>query len=138
VVSGGTTPGFIRWQWAARDLYTEVWTDYSATSTITGWTTFTTKKIYYKKIGRLVHVVFDIAGTSNSTSTSFTLPDNNADVIARILMVVTDNGAAQAGNAAMAVGANTVACRVGYGTAGGSWTNSGTKQVQGILVYRAE
>ena len=34
------------------DMVTSVpWTDYSATSTIVGWTSYTTKEIWYKKIG---------------------------------------------------------------------------------------
>lgn len=50
------------------------WTDYSGTSTFTGWSSFTRKNFYVKRIGSTVHVSFDILGTSNSTTTSITIP----------------------------------------------------------------
>jgi len=138
VVSGAGTPRLIKEQWAAGDLYTEVWTDYSATSTVSGWAATPTVKIFYKLVGRDVRVTVDITGTSNSTSTSFTLPYTNADVVQRGVIVVTDNGTAQAGNFGMAISSSTVAVRVGYGTAGGSWTASGTKAIQLSFTYRME
>jgi hypothetical protein len=36
------------------DLYQVSWTDYSATSTIVGWSSFTEKFIYYKKRTRQI------------------------------------------------------------------------------------
>jgi hypothetical protein len=64
------------------DLYTVTWTDYSGSSTIVGWTT-PTAKIRYKKIGKLVWVQYQITGTSNAGTTSFTLPfANNASIAA--------------------------------------------------------
>jgi hypothetical protein len=50
------------------------WVDYSATSTIVGWSSFTAKKIRYRVVGKLVFVTAQLTGTSNSTTTSFTLP----------------------------------------------------------------
>ena len=47
------------------DMVTSVaWTDYSATSTIVGWSSYTTKSIFYKKIGKLVFVQFVISGVA--------------------------------------------------------------------------
>ena len=60
------------------DMVTSVaWTDYSGTSTIVGWASYTTKVIEYKKIGKLVFVNFTIVGTSggdDGTVATFTLP----------------------------------------------------------------
>src|SRR3990167_5861782 len=50
------------------------WADYGGTSTITGWSSFTNQKIFYTKVGKLVFVAFDLNGTSNATTVSFTLP----------------------------------------------------------------
>jgi len=50
------------------------WTDYSTISTITGWSPFTQKTIKYMTIGKLAHVQYHISGTSNSATTTFTLP----------------------------------------------------------------
>lgn len=52
------------------------WTDYSGTSTIVGWSSYTNKELGYKKIGKLVFVAYRILGAGNSTSISFTLPYN--------------------------------------------------------------
>jgi len=62
------------------------WVDYSATSTIVGWSSFTTKIIKYRVLGKQVFVYCVINGTSNSTTTSFTLPNN---VISENLVTIT-------------------------------------------------
>lgn len=53
------------------------WIDYSATSTIVGWSSFTDKNIYYRIINDHCFVQFGLSGTSNSTLITFTLPFNN-------------------------------------------------------------
>jgi hypothetical protein len=56
------------------------WTDYSATSTIVGFTVYAVKKIQYKKIDATTMIVqFQIESTAangSGTATSFTLPFN--------------------------------------------------------------
>ena len=111
------------------------WTDYSATSTIVGWVSFTTKVIMYKKIGKLVFVQYNLIGTSNSTSTSFTVPTNNDSyVLYSNSGVAGDNGGARvAGMVYMASGTNVVGL---YDTVDGtSWTASGAKTAQGQFCY---
>lgn len=117
---------------------TDNWQDYSGTSTITGWTTYTTKKIYYKRLGKQIWVTFNIAGTSNATSVSFTLPyasDNVSLIYGGAMVTVQDNGTTKttACAAKLAANASTVNCYTDMST--GSWTNSGTKQVAGTFVY---
>lgn len=70
--------------------------DYSDTSTITGWSSFSTKVILYKVIGKMVFVEFNIAGTSNNTAAQFTLPYARAGGEARLpAAVIADNGSYQ-------------------------------------------
>jgi len=58
------------------------WIDYSATSTIVGWSSFTSKFIFYKIIDNYCFVDFYISGTSNTTTINFTLPFNNTSSFA--------------------------------------------------------
>lgn len=59
------------------------WTDYSSTSTITGWSSFGKKYILYKKIGNLLYVRWDLDGISNATSATFTLPYSSVSSVGR-------------------------------------------------------
>jgi hypothetical protein len=117
------------------DVYTTAWTDYSASSTVTGWSSFTSKFIYYKKIGKLVFVQFRITGTSDSTATSFTLPNSVGNYTRPSAIIrAADNGAyTAAGLAEMPENGNIVFC---YPlAAGGNWTASGNKNIMGQLFY---
>jgi len=58
-----------------------VWANYSAVSTIVGWSSFTTKLIYTKKIGKTVFVSFFLHGVSNATTISFTLPYKSSNTL---------------------------------------------------------
>jgi len=109
------------------------WTDYSATSTITGWGSFTSKEIYTKKIGDKVFVQFRIVGTSNATSASFTLPyqANSNPLYSEISVTYSDNGSTLAlGRGYLQGGTSTL-------NVGISFTNSGTKQISGQFFYEA-
>jgi hypothetical protein len=119
----------------ANDVYTEAFTDYSATSTIDGWSSYTTKTLHYKKVGKTVFVYFNFLGTSNSGSTTFTMPYNNTSVtVARFVYRSQDNGGALvAGAGQMAGGSGSV---VLYSDMGGSlWTSSGQKAAFGQFFY---
>ena len=117
------------------DMVTSVaWTDYSATSTIVGWTSYTTKSIFYKKIGKLVFVQFVISGVSDDTVATFTLPyTQQGDVQLQRVIRVLDNGTNAAGIAILPASSAIVTC---YDTVGGStWINSGNKYVIGQFWY---
>ncbi len=122
----------------SHDLFTVAWTDYSGTSTVTGWTSFTTKVIRYKKVGKLVFVEFTLDGTSNATSASFTLPYATASSPATTSFAIgltIDNGSAAttSGRGDMA----TLTCTLTPNNAGGNWTASGQKLVRGQFFYEA-
>lgn len=121
-----------------QDVYTVAFTDYSSTSTVVGWSSFTTKRLYYKKIGKLVFVEFQFNGTSDSTSTSFTLPFTpSSNITFRIAAKASDNGVSLATPASgtVTLSSTTVSFSSDYASAG--WTASGTKSLNGQFFYEA-
>jgi len=119
-----------------------VWADYSAVSTIVGWSSFTIKKIYTKKIGRTVFVAFAISGTSNATNVTFTLPYTSSSVTdlqqANAMASAKNNGSFLTAAAPCTIlsSTSTATCYPSYPT--GSWTDSGAKEVFGTLIYESE
>jgi hypothetical protein len=121
---------------AAGNIYTTVWTAYHDSSSITGWSSYSTKEIWYKKVGELVFVWFDLNGTSNSTSTSFTLPhSNNSDVLLSSFLVAQNNGSWSASWCSMSTSSSTVTCYPSVGGGSTSWTSSGSKTARGHFVF---
>lgn len=121
---------------AALSDYT-TWTDYSSTSTVVGWSSFSNKQIAYSVIGNTVFVRFFIGGTSNSTSATFTLPFATTTLITtgvNSLTYASDNGGA-AGVGIMDTPSGT-ATFVGYkNVAENAWTASGIKVIIGQFFY---
>ena len=75
------------------------WVDYSATSTIVGFASFTTKQIYYKRIDtNLIQVKGHLSGTSNGPLLNFTIPFTSANNIQNIgISGIINNNGVQAG-----------------------------------------
>lgn len=69
------------------------WIDYSATSSILGWSNFTAKQIRYRIVGKQMFVSFYLSGTSNSTGANFTLPNQNKNIEQLMVMYGVNNGA---------------------------------------------
>jgi len=119
------------------DALQGVWTDYSATSTIVGWSSFTTKLIYYKKIGNTVLVNVNILGVSNTTGVTLTVPYTSKNTTNQIYFgcsYAIDSGSATTGGV-LVLPANS-AVVTGYSTvAGAAWTNSGNKAIHGQFWY---
>jgi hypothetical protein len=116
--------------------------DYSLLSTIVGWASFTSKKIYVKKIGKTVIVQFYISGTSNASGTTFTVPYAavaNPDYGGIGCANCADNGTSQAHPAMSFIPASSTQVTVSkdFTGSGSDWTNSGTKRIAGTLVYEA-
>ncbi len=119
------------------DVYTTVFTDYSGTSTVVGWSSFGTKLIFYKKIGKVVFIWFSLAGTSNATNATFTLPFSvNASIGINHIIRSSDNGgSAVAGIANTGASSSTVTL---FSTvAAAAWTASGAKNIEGFFSYQA-
>jgi len=119
----------------AQDCFTEDWTDYSATSTIVGWSSFTQKVIWYRRIGRLVHVTFDLEGTSNAADVSFTLPFTVVAVPAFSAVHIWNNGVTSATPGCLAFSGSTASIYRDWTGAGGGWTASGTKGTRGQFYF---
>ena len=108
------------------DVYTNAWSDYSATSTIVGFSSVGTKSIRTKKVGKTVQFSIYIAGTSNATGFTATMPyaiDTN-DQGQFIGRASDNNGVTVAGVAAMS---SSTMIFYKDATGAGNWTNSGTK-----------
>jgi hypothetical protein len=115
------------------NIYTVPWTDFSTTA-ITGWASYTTKHLRYKKVGSLVFVTFFIEGTSNSTSTHFTLPfRNNGLVHVSVPGQTRNSGFFDLGVTEVSSDSKTAVCYKLIG--GGTWTASGIKRVAGQFFY---
>jgi len=120
------------------DAYTVVWTDYSDSSTITGWNSYTYKEIYYKVIGKLIFVSFHIYGTSDSTSASFTIPytvSNNPSTvnIGQVVIPVVDNGSSAFGFIYADKNTSVIYAVPSVSGAYDDWTSSGNKRIRGEI-----
>lgn len=103
------------------------WVDYSATSTIVGWSSFTVKQIRYRVIGKQLFYQVRLSGTSNNLNTTFTLPNSCVNIIPSSPIRITNNGTNAVGLFEISIGSSTVICYTNV--AGASWTASGTKSV---------
>ena len=124
------------------DLYTVAWTDYSGTSTVTGFTgALSANVLRYKKVGKLVFVSYDIGGTSNSSSFSFTLPItavNTSNSFGNASAGTIDNGTQTSTPGRMVLPANSSTVIVQKDFSGSNnWTTSGTKRSTGSFWYEA-
>ena len=120
-----------------------VWTDHTSSSTITGWSSFTTNRkwIFVKVIGHTLHCAYHLEGTANATSRSFTLP-NTLDHFAVVdysnwNAYCYNNGSTDTtpGLCRVSAGTNTVNV---YRGLGGSWTGSGGSIIAGSFTIPIE
>lgn len=108
-------------------------TDYSATSTIVGWTSFTSKVLTYLKIGKLVFVIFNFDGTSNDVVVTATLPFAASGSLFD-LSTARDNGGALT-PCRIQISGSTLTVFPNMTAAANAWTNSGTKSARGHFFY---
>lgn len=114
------------------------WIDYSATSTIVGWSSYTTKKLQYKLIdSNLMVVQFNIEGTGSGTSTTFTLP-YSASTWARQYFVYhsLNNNTTQASSICYVDASSSSMVFSMTASTGGtnSWANATTRHIHGIIL----
>lgn len=88
------------------DIYNTAWTDYSSVTSLTGFSSTTRKVLSYKKIGRLVFVLVDILGTSNSTSITLTLPYTNIPLTTWFAGSALTGGVNAASDGSVAISSN--------------------------------
>jgi hypothetical protein len=111
------------------------WIDYSSTSTITGFSTISTRKIRYLQLGmtRIVH--YQIIGTSNATTTSFTLPFSGSSFADQFFVghAINNTTTHNICMARILASGSTVDLFLGNNTTTNVWTASGTKRAEGTL-----
>lgn len=108
------------------------WVDISATSTIVGFSAFTTKVIRYKLIdSNLIQVKGHLSGTSNSALLNFTIPFTSANNVSNLGTAgVVNNTIQQLATAFSTCNPNTNVVNVFRDYNGASFTTSGTKTGQ--------
>ena len=110
------------------------WIDFSEQSTIVGWSSFTLRRMLYKRIGDVLFLNVCINGVSNSTSTTFTLPFICKTGASIPFGYTGDNGTFTMGGMGLInSNSNSVICYKTNTTANTSiqiiWTASGTKEI---------
>ena len=113
------------------------WVDYSASSTVSGWSGTPTVKLVYKVVGDLVLVTFSITGTSNATTASFTLPDAPGDGYGGLALCRTRdaNVVQTAPGMVEAISGNTTFNLYKSADTTALWTASSTKSAWGQFFY---
>lgn len=127
----GRIPGSEQWDMVE-------WTDWSASSKVSGYSGTPTERVWYRKMGKLVFVSFSFSGTSNSTLLSFTLPVWPADANGNQYVTLasgTDNGAPLAEANLVAVKNLDGLCHISKSRTSSGWTASGMKDSQGQFWY---
>ena len=110
-------------------------TNYSNESTITGWASFTTKSIRYKKVGKTVFVYFHLDGPSNATSASFTLPYPNATGATIPVPIVAEDNSVFIAKALAQITADSSTIQAYTDGTGAGWTAANTKIIIGQIFY---
>ena len=135
-----STDGYLSstdWNTFNNKISNSSWVDYSATTTTTGWVSFTTKKVQYRLLGsNTLLVQFQLEGTSNASSASFTLPNNASSWGTQYFMFhVTNTSSQVAGLGLINASSNTVTFSVNLSTGGtNSWSSTGAKNVRGQVI----
>jgi hypothetical protein len=112
------------------------WTEYANTSTIVGWSGSPSKFINYIKIGKLLLINYSISGTSNATTTSFTIPFVAANTQTFSVTITEDNQVFQdyPGYARILTGTSKIDFFLTPNSF--NWTASGVKKIQGHIMMQ--
>lgn len=106
--------------------------DISSTSVV-GWASFTTKKIFYQVSGKVLRLFFHLEGTSNSSAVNFPLPSGitaHTDLPEQWQEAkIINNGSAATGYMVATANSGTVNLYRTFSTA--SWANTGSKSCIG-------
>ena len=126
-------------------LTSATWVDYSATSTIIGFASFTTKIIRYSVVGKTVNVIIFITGVSNSATTSITLNNNvstNYTLSSYVGGLFASTVAAVNSHGFVVIPSTSNVFTLGFWNNATSqsltWTASGTKSIRGFFSYEID
>lgn len=111
------------------------WIDYSNTTTITGFSSVTTKKVQYLVLGKLRIVQYQIIGTSNATTFTFTLPFSGNSFGDQFFVghAINNTTTHNIVTARVVASSSTVDLFLGNNTSANTWVASGTKRAEGTL-----
>jgi hypothetical protein len=119
------------------DIYSSDWTDWSSSFTVGGFSSTTSKQLYYKKIGKLIFINFYVSGTSNSSSGA-----NNYIMLPAVAkgntyepIKVMDNGSYLTTPGLISISGSTQQGYITKDYASGTFTASGTKTWFGNFSY---
>lgn len=115
--------------------------DYSDASTISGFSSFTTKEIRYRTSGKRVDVWFNLEGVSNSNAVSFTLPFNNNttdSMIMDFIIYAVDNSVSSIGRGNIGVLGSGNVVSLSPSATSLAWVTSGDKMAYGQFFYFTE
>jgi len=134
---GATTPSIGNFSSVVStgNIYSIPLTSYLASSTVVGWSGTPTGSIYYKRIGNTMLVSYTITGTSNATSTSFTLPYLVSNNTLAVGYAQDNTGTDEASRISMSAAGYVI--NFYKDVAGSAWTDSGTKTINGQFWYEA-
>ena len=117
------------------NVYSEALTEYSGTSSINGFSSYSTKSIIYKRLGKTVTVYYNIFGTSTNTNFSFSLPhaiNSMTNYKPTASVPVYENNTVYYFGGYLDIAGSTVTL---YNVATGGWTFPGTKGAIGQFSY---
>ena len=114
------------------------WIDISATSTIVGWSSFTARFIFYKIIDGYCFIDFSLEGTSNSTTTTFTMPFNNTSGFTefRPSAYNVNNGSVSSNAGRIGISNNTNLVVLSANLTGTNYNASGIKASYGQISFK--
>lgn len=114
------------------------WIDFSASATIIGWSSYTVKILQYCVVNEMLFVLFNIVGTSNSTSASFTLPFSIVVNNASISFLAQNNSGTPVISRAVENSSTVLGFRATAGGSTTSWAAGNTKAVQGVGIFQLQ
>lgn len=113
------------------------WVDYSALSTIVGWSSFTTKSIWILNVdNKFLLVNYFIDGVSNSSPTSFTIPNNAIERIDNNGIRCGSNGIFAVNPGASYILAGSKIINFILNSSGAGFTASGNKTIIGKEIIK--
>lgn len=116
------------------------WVDYSATTTVTGFSSTTTTRVWYQVNYKAVTVFFFIIGTSNATTFTFTLPNAHTSNYngTYIGSFSRNNGITLTTPPGIFMSASSTTVDLYRDIAQTAWTNSGDKRCAGSFTYQID
>lgn len=117
-----------------------VWTPYHDISNIDGWSSYTQKQIFYKKIDNLVFIQFYIEGISDDIIAIFTMPFTALEAAPThsAFWLRAKNAGSWIGTGMGYILGNSNLMRCYTSASGAAWTASGTKAIQGEAWFITE